>query len=164
MDRNERTDEILRLIPVLRRISRPRALEGMPRQGLSMAQIQVMMHLAQHGSVPMGDLATGIGTSFSALTELVDRLEERGMVERVRSTRDRRQIMVQLTPHRAALAAQVLDERRGVIDQVLGALTEAEEEAFVKGLQLLVRALIERGGGQVAEIDPDIAATTEARN
>lgn len=120
-----------------------------------MAQVQVMMHLAQHGSVPMGDLATGIGTSFSALTELVDRLEERGMVERVRSTKDRRQIMVQLTPERAALATQVLDERRGVIGQVLSALTDQEQEAFVKGLQLLVHALLERGGGQSADADPD---------
>lgn len=77
------------------------------------------------------------------------------MVERVRSTKDRRQIMVQLTPERAALATQVLDERRGVIGQVLSALTDQEQEAFVKGLQLLVHALLERGGGQSADADPD---------
>ncbi|MCX6020264.1 MAG: MarR family transcriptional regulator [Chloroflexi bacterium] len=157
MNRNQRTGEVLRLLPALRRISRPRSLEAIPRQGLSTAQIQVIAHLAQNGSVGMGDLATGIGTSFSALTELVDRLEERGIVERVRSVRDRRQIMVQLTESWRPIADSVLRERMQVVDQVLNALSESEQDAFITGLKLLVTAMSERGAAPALNPQPDAA-------
>ncbi len=50
-----------------------------------------------HGSQPPSVLAAGVGLTRSAMTALLDRLAGRGFVERQRSARDRRQIVVRAT-------------------------------------------------------------------
>jgi DNA-binding MarR family transcriptional regulator len=45
-----------------------------------------------------GELAVATGLSGAATTTLLDRLEQRGYVRRVRDTADRRKVLVELTP------------------------------------------------------------------
>ncbi|TLM99237.1 MAG: MarR family transcriptional regulator [Actinobacteria bacterium] len=66
-------------------------LEGLQRQ-----QFWVLGALSE-GSRRMSDLAECAQTSQASLTGIVDRLEERGLVERVRSEEDRRVVHVALT-------------------------------------------------------------------
>lgn len=71
--------------------------ERLLRMGVSMSQLHVMSMLDRHGDVPMSRLAEMIDISLSNATGLVDRMEERGFVERVRVPDDRRVVLVRLS-------------------------------------------------------------------
>ena len=56
-----------------------------------------VLGVLEGGPRRMGDLADLARTSQASLTGIVDRLEERGLVERIRSAEDRRVVQVGLT-------------------------------------------------------------------
>jgi DNA-binding MarR family transcriptional regulator len=63
---------------------------------LAPQQLWVLAALSK-GALRMGDLADSAQTSQASLTGIVDRLQERGLVERVRSLEDRRVVEVAMT-------------------------------------------------------------------
>jgi DNA-binding MarR family transcriptional regulator len=71
------------------------------RLGVSMTHFNVLTLLRHHDAMPMSRLADVIGTSMPSVTGIVDRMEERGLVERVRVPDDRRIVLVR--PTRAGL-------------------------------------------------------------
>ena len=100
--------------------------ERLVRLGVSMAQLHVMHLLERHGELAMSRLAETLDVSLSAATGLVDRVEERGFVERIRVPSDRRIVLVRIT----AAGRQMLEEvevlRVGIIQQVLDELDEVQ--------------------------------------
>ena len=58
--------------------------------GLTLQQVEVLRRLLQGQELTMHDVAEANGIGASAATQLVDRLERRGLVNRVRDDRDRR--------------------------------------------------------------------------
>jgi DNA-binding MarR family transcriptional regulator len=89
--------------------------ERLLRQGISMAQLHVLHLVESHGEMPMGRLADMLDVSISNATGLIDRVEERGFVERTRVPSDRRMVMVRLTSN----GHQMLDEIEAVQEQIL---------------------------------------------
>ncbi len=66
--------------------------------GLTGPQALLLKSLAAAGgAVTAGDLARRISLSQATITDIVKRLESRGLVVRVRDQMDRRRVMVQLT-------------------------------------------------------------------
>ena len=110
--------------------------------GLSMAQLDVLRRLRDHGPTPMSRLAELLNCEASNLTGLVDKLEGRGLVERRADPEDRRIRVLALTPegshmsHEAwfALSRQspfmnLSAERRAALHELLAdALPEDSEE------------------------------------
>lgn len=72
--------------------------ERLLRQGISMTQLHILHMLDRHGEMPMSRLAEVLDVSVSNATGLVDRMEERGLVERNRVPEDRRVVLVQVSP------------------------------------------------------------------
>ena len=89
--------------------------ERLVRQGISMTQLHVLHLLDHHGEMPMSRLAEMLDVSLSNGSGLIDRIEERGFVERIRVASDRRMVMVRLTP----AGRETLDEIEVVREQVL---------------------------------------------
>lgn len=71
--------------------------ERLVKLGVSMTQVHVLSMLQRHGDVPMSRLAELIDVSLSNATGLIDRMEERGYVERDRVPDDRRVVIVRMT-------------------------------------------------------------------
>lgn len=96
--------------------------ERLLRLGVSMAQLNILYILRRSGEMPMSRLADVLNVSLSNATGLVDRMEERGLLERTRVPEDRRVVLVRLTPD----GSRVLDEQDALSDdllrQVLGTL------------------------------------------
>jgi DNA-binding MarR family transcriptional regulator len=67
------------------------------RMGISMTHFHVLTLLRHHDAMPMGRLAEILDASMSSATGIIDRMEERGLVERVRVPGDRRVVMVRPT-------------------------------------------------------------------
>jgi DNA-binding MarR family transcriptional regulator len=100
--------------------------ERMVRQNLSMTHVHVLWLLEHHGAMPMSRLAELLGVSLSNATGLVDRMAERGLVERNRVLDDRR--VVQVRP--AAGGRLALEEneviRREQMRAILRRLTDEQ--------------------------------------
>jgi DNA-binding MarR family transcriptional regulator len=120
------------------------------RLGISMTHFAVLTLLRHHDAMPMHRLADLIGASMPSVTGIVDRMEERGLVERVRVPDDRRVVLVQ--PTRAGL--DLVDEaelvRSDLIKQALGRLSEDE----LAELARIVTRLREAVEEEVATQDP----------
>ena len=75
------------------------------KAGVSMTHMHVMWLLQHHGDLTMSRLADLMDVSLSNATGIVDRMEERGLVERGRVPDDRRVVLVRI----AAGGLQTLD-------------------------------------------------------
>jgi DNA-binding MarR family transcriptional regulator len=77
--------------------------------GLTPGHVKTLYELDADGSVSMGALASVLGCDASSATWLVDRLEERGLVERQPHPHDRRVKTVVLTPDGAKTKARLVE-------------------------------------------------------
>ena len=74
--------------------------------GLGVTETQALSYLAIFGDRGQSDLASDLGITTSASTALVDRLEREHIAERYPHPRDRRRLLVRLTPRGSAIIAQ----------------------------------------------------------
>ena len=68
------------------------------RLGVNATDHRCMDILDQRGAMTAGSLATALGLSPSAVTTVIDRLEDLRYVRRTPNPADRRQVLVELTP------------------------------------------------------------------
>jgi DNA-binding MarR family transcriptional regulator len=105
------------------------------RIGLTPGHLKLLMHLEEGDGRAMGSLAQSFRCDASTMTWLVDRLEERGLVERRMLPNDRRVKAVALTPlgvkTKAELTerlyeppAALLSLDRGALEGLLAALAK----------------------------------------
>ena len=92
---------------------KPRRMAVFSELGLSFQQAMALGHLDEDEPLPMSALAVALQCDNSNVTGIVDRLEDRGLVERRPGEHDRRVKMLMITERgaqiRAGLAAR-LDE------------------------------------------------------
>jgi DNA-binding MarR family transcriptional regulator len=107
---------------------------GLVRDGVSAAQMSVLMRLRYLGDVSITGLADLLGLGLPNVTGLVDRLEERGLVERRRDPADRRVVRVHLT----AAGGRIPDGMEGLQRDVLGRVLQAmDRETLERCLAVL---------------------------
>jgi len=90
--------------------------------------------------LPMNELAERILYSKSGFTRVVDRMEEAGLVRRVRPEHDRRSILVLLTEEGTKTMERArLHHRDGIDRHFSRHLTDAEVRALTKALEKVSR-------------------------
>ncbi len=117
-----------------------RYMRRWPSGPLSLVHLQVLTVLETDGSVPMGTLADSLDVSQASATGIVDRMEQRGLIERRRDDEDRRVVRVALTEDGSRLLAGVAAERRERLGILLGELTDDELDGFLRGSRALREA------------------------
>ena len=117
------------------------ARRGIPTDAhVSPGHVQIMIALSR-GPHSVRQLAEVIGISSPAVTQLVDRLVEIGMVERRHDTKDRRVVLVDYVPGMQEIARRIVERRRQQLAWAVERMTNEEAQAFLKGLELLVQSL-----------------------
>jgi DNA-binding MarR family transcriptional regulator len=101
----------------------------------------VLQHLAMAGPLTVTEAAAHFGRAQSVVSETVDALEKKGLLERMRDERDRRRTLVWLTDDAHAF----LKRQRRVLDDALlaramGKLTSAQRRGLIEGMEALVTA------------------------
>ncbi len=122
--------------------------------GLTNAQWKPLLFLQQGACRTAADLARIACHDTGAITRLLDRLEEKGLIARVRSAQDRRVVHLQLTPEGARVAAEVPRIISECSNQVLRGFSRAE---FTQFKDLLGRALSNARALSVAEFGAELA-------
>ena len=113
------------------------AMRGRP----SPAQIQLCIELSERGPGTISELASRLRVSASAISLLVDRMVAHGMVERVRSTDDRRVVQVRLSPAAAEMSSALLRVQRTLVERFLELTPPEDRVTFLRHIERLAKTL-----------------------
>lgn len=114
---------------------------GWARHDLTFGQLRLMFVLRQSGPVSIGQLADMLGVTDATASELVDRLERRGLAIRSHRLDDRRVVESQLSEEGARLLAEIAGARREVLRRALSVLTGDELAEFDNLLRVMAERL-----------------------
>jgi DNA-binding MarR family transcriptional regulator len=132
-----------------------RHMRRWPSGPLSLVHLHVLTVLEADGPVPMGALAESLDVSQASATGIVDRMEQRGLVERRRDDDDRRVIRVALADGGREVLTGAAEQRRERLGILLNELSDDELDGFLRGSRALREArnrLVARWAA--AEIQP----------
>jgi DNA-binding MarR family transcriptional regulator len=105
--------------------------------GLTQAEAHVLAQVGVRGAVPISVLHHEFGHKRSTLTNILDRLENRGLLRRQTNRTDRRSILVQLTPAGNRMAGQVND----ALDRLEQLISDQVQQRDLSALVAVVQAL-----------------------
>jgi MarR family 2-MHQ and catechol resistance regulon transcriptional repressor len=123
-------------------------------RGLTGTQLGVLEALLHKGPLTHRELGRKVLTSAGNMTDVVDKLEARGLVRRVRGTADRRQVRVELTDAGRAMIERVFPRHAADIARAMSGLDSGE----LRSLGELLRALGMAAAQAAAEPRPLAAA------
>jgi len=105
--------------------------------GITGRQLAVLAVLGDAEPLSQLEAATTLGVDRTTMVQLVDELEEKGLVERRRSTQDRRKNIVELTADGRDTLERGNKIHKAAEALFLAPLTPVEAELFVRVLQRL---------------------------
>jgi DNA-binding MarR family transcriptional regulator len=107
---------------------------------LSLIHLHVLTILELEGPLPMSRLAEQLDVSVASATGIVDRMEQRRLIERRHDDADRRVVSVHPTRLGGEVFARLRRHRRDRLAKVLAQLSDDELTAFLTGLRAMRRA------------------------
>lgn len=111
----------------------------------TLVQYRLLVLLVDAGPLDQKDVAAVTHRSPSTISRTVARLEQRGLVKRVRAQDDLRRRVVELTSEGRKLIEHVLAVRAGLIAARLADATSEEIRVMVQGVDVLTTLLGGRG-------------------
>lgn len=136
--------------------------ERVLRLGISMAQLHILLTLQRSGEMTMSRLAEVLNVSLSNATGLIDRIEERGFVERTRVPEDRRIVKIRVTPEGSKMLDEVDALSEQLLRSVLGRLGPSKLVGVAQAASALRSTLEVATGGQ--PMDPHAASIPSPRS
>jgi DNA-binding MarR family transcriptional regulator len=104
---------------------------------LSISTVNTLFHTARMKDVTINELASQLGVSMPAASQMVARMVEQGWVRREESVSDRRERIISLTKEGIELVNRAKIARHAWIKDFMADLTEAEKQKVLPGLELL---------------------------
>jgi DNA-binding MarR family transcriptional regulator len=108
--------------------------------GLSMPQFGVLMQLHYRGACGMSKVSEGFDITPAAASQLVDKLVQSGLIQRVEDPHDRRAKLLNLTDKGRDLIQQGIEERYRWVEELAGQLTAEERSQVSEALNTMTEA------------------------
>ena len=121
---------------VARRLRRT-AREAFEQWDVTPGQARALGILARHGVMRLSELSEHLRIAPRSTTEVVDALEERGLVERRPDPNDRRATLATLTARGGRVAGEMRAARRAEADRYFGVLDDTDRAHLVRILRSL---------------------------
>ena len=138
--KQELTERFIELVEQINQCMHSRPLEEWPDLELTIPQIKTLTLLRHQGPQRMGSIATYLGSTLSSSTSIIDRLVDKGLVERVPDPDDRRVVICQLTPRGQEATEQFWRIGRTRVVELAERLDIEELEIVVRAMGLLYKA------------------------
>lgn len=103
--------------------------------GLTGPQLLIMRTIRDLGEVTIGTIAEQVSLSQATVTTILDRLEHRKLVYRVRSTQDKRKVHAHLTEEGADILARAPQPLQEEFIEKFQSLQEWEQTMIISSLQ-----------------------------
>jgi DNA-binding MarR family transcriptional regulator len=133
-------------VRLLRNTLNARSISVSEPFGLPTGSLTVMSLMAQNPGSSQVELAQYAGITGPSLVGIVDELERRGLVQRVRSTEDRRRNMLVVTEKGERTMAALFAEVRHIEDPIQQELTPEELDLFISFIDRANAALTKGDG------------------
>lgn len=127
-------DALRRIVQALRRASARYERDA----GLSSAQVFILKTLHIHPGLSVNALAAAAHTQQSTVSEVVTRLETKGLIERRPAPEDRRRVELRLTTAGHHLIANDVATPQEALVAAIAALPAEKRAALAEGLSALV--------------------------
>jgi DNA-binding MarR family transcriptional regulator len=137
-------DLVKEIIYQIRRLIQAKELytkELTKKYQVSASQLNCLLALHENGPLPPSQIARHIMVKSSTVTGIIDRLEQKGLVQRTRTSSDRRVITIQLTDSGTSLAENAPPPIQQKILEGLKRLPKSEMKKIVRGLCTLTQML-----------------------
>lgn len=139
-DRIQAFADVLRHLSVL--FVQVAAEQSATHEAFSKQDLLTIGVLGIRGPSRMGEIADHLGLVRGAVTPIVDRLEDAGVVQRRRSETDRRAWLVELTDAGQAVFEADSEAYRQVAREMLAPLSAADQDALVGILERMREAVL----------------------
>ncbi len=139
-DKNPDTYDV-RILQALRRVMRATDMHSRKLASeyqVTTPQLVALHYLREHGPMTLRMLADGVHLSSSTLVGIVDRLETKGLVQRERGHRDRRQVFIVLTGKGNTFLKKAPSPLQSKLADALGRIPEDEQSAMAEALEHIV--------------------------
>ncbi|MBE9156338.1 MarR family transcriptional regulator [Nodosilinea sp. LEGE 06152] len=122
---------------------------GIRRHGkphLSLSQLRVLYFLRRRSRSSLSEIADYLDVTRPTMSAMVERLVQRGLVNRISDPVERRRIILTLTAEGAAQMERVYDTTLQTVADRLAALSETQLQQVQAGLAILADLFDEPGG------------------
>jgi MarR family transcriptional regulator, organic hydroperoxide resistance regulator len=140
MEQMDATQVLLEWLAVFMRRSLHDMLQFNKVAGLSLAQMNILMWLHYHKPCEVTHLADIMQVSPAAASQMVERMVQQDLVQRVESPADRRTRQVHLTSQGKQLVEETIAARQKWIEDLVTTLDDQQKSAVVE----LLGGLIEK--------------------
>lgn len=111
-----------------------KSLQNKLTEGLTITEIHTIVAVGLHETNPMNVVATRLGVTLATLTTAVNKLVEKGFIDRSRCEDDRRKVLISLTKRGKQVYRSHDLFHRKMIDEALAGLNDEEERVFAQAL------------------------------
>ncbi len=121
--------------------------ENFAKKGITPTQKQVMVFLNKRKkSIPasLTDIAENLAFSPATASDVVQKLVDKGLVQKESAPDDKRKIMIRLTKKGQSLSGQVMDWSN-FLTSAVGGLSDKEKSIFLGGLIKIIKSLQDQG-------------------
>ncbi|MFJ9338219.1 MarR family winged helix-turn-helix transcriptional regulator [Streptomyces sp. NPDC101733] len=142
--------EVLARIQRMTRIIDKQLKTFMAGHGLEVGEFDVLASLRRSGppyALTAGALIPAAMVTSGAITNRIDRLEAKGLVERVRDDVDRRSVRIRLTERGREMTERVMEEHLRHYARLLAPLDRATSTSVAEALRVLLLAHGDTAGG-----------------
>lgn len=123
-----------------------RLLANLRDTGLTTGQPKVLEYLAGHDGASQIEIARACHIEAATLTSVLNRMEEKGLIERRTLHGNRRTFYIFLTPQGAELAEQVIRMFEQLEAEAFAGVSPAQRESLLAVLEQVYHNLAERNG------------------
>jgi DNA-binding MarR family transcriptional regulator len=116
---------------------RSSARESLAQWDISPSHSRAIRVLTRHGTLRLSALSEHLRIAPRSTTEVVDALEERGLVVRRPDPDDRRATLVELTAKGREVAQSIRDSRAAELQRSFGRLSETDRASLTRILRKL---------------------------
>lgn len=146
-DKSVLVDRLVTAVERINRRMRTQNLDEWLGMRMTVPQTKTLIMLDEIGPSRMGAIAASLSTSLSATTSVVDRLVERGLVERAADPGDRRVVICRLTPEGRGVIGAFWSIGRDRLAEAARSLDSGQLAAAVGGLEALAAGGPDTGAG-----------------
>jgi len=128
----EFADKLNRIMPVIMIEFLRRNADELSKGKITPPQLLTLSFLNEKGESRMTDLARFMKVTTAAMTGVVDRLVRDAYALRVFDPKDRRIIKVRLTPKGAELIKRINRQKRNMIVNIFGKISDSERQDYLR--------------------------------
>ena len=117
---------------------------------VSASQYYILQTIAKDGPKKSSELAVLLGVSLPAVTNLTNKLERKGYVDRHYVASDRRTVLLQITEEGQSIVNKMIAKSERLSEVLRMTFTDEEKERLIEAYQKMIEAL-KRETGTLSE-------------